>query len=66
MGGILNDMYRSIDGIDFVGQKQQDRLSTILLVLSALICLGVGWVVKDFEITVYGMLGVMGLILVVF
>lgn len=66
MGGILNDMYRSIDGIDFVGQKQQDRLSTILLVLSALIWLGVGWVVKDFEITVYGMLGVMGLILVVF
>lgn len=59
-------MYRSIDGIDFVGQKQQDRLSTILLVLSALIWLGVGWVVKDFEITVYGMLGVMGLILVVF
>ena len=65
MGGVLNNLYRSVDGIDFIGQKQQDWWSTIVLVLSALVWLGVGWVAKDFAVTVYGMLVVMGIVVLV-
>lgn len=33
--------------------------------LSALVWLGIGWLVQDFGLTVYGMLGVMGVVLLV-
>ena len=65
MGGILNSIYRSIDGIDFEGQKQQNIITYVVLLVSALVWLMVGWTQQDFGLTVQGMLGILGIMVVV-